>query len=257
MILVGALAGFTSGLFGVGGGVVIVPALVLLAGFGQRMAHGTSLTAIAPISIAGVIGYGVADEVEWTVAGLVAVGAVAGATVGTRWLGSVSQPALQIGFAGVLLVTAAGLVTDTPPDAAPQALHALTGMGYVILGVGAGVLAGLMGVGGGVIIVPVLTIAFGLPLAIAKGTSLAVIVPTAIMGTQRNVRHGHTRLRPGLLVGAAGVASALVASQISLALDARVSSLSFAVLLLFVAVRLTVIGFRERQARGSGTTLVG
>jgi uncharacterized membrane protein YfcA len=95
-------------------------------------------------------------------------------------------------------------------------------------------------VGGGVIIVPVLTLVFGLPLVLAKGTSLAVIVPTAVLGTFRNRASGLTAIRPGIVVGLAGVASALLASQLSLGLDPELSAALFAALLLVVAVRLVL-----------------
>ena len=84
---------------------------------------------------------------------------------------------------------------------------AFRGLGAATLAA-TGVLAGLLGVGGGIVIVPVLTIAFGVPLVLAKGTSLLVIIPTAVVGTIRNRSAGLTALRPGLVGGGAGVVSA-------------------------------------------------
>ena len=83
IVAVGMIAGFTSGLFGVGGGIVIVPALVLLAGFDQKLATGTSLTAIVPIAISGIVGYAIDGEVDFAAAACIAVGAVVGAVIGT------------------------------------------------------------------------------------------------------------------------------------------------------------------------------
>lgn len=237
----GLVAGFTSGLFGVGGGIVVVPALTLLARFPPKLATGTSLTAIVPISLAGAAGYATAGELDGAYAVLVAVGALAGAVIGTRWLESISGPALQLLFAGLMLVTAVRLVTGDDADGSGRADLSLgIVVGLVALGLAAGILAGLFGVGGGIIIVPALTIVFGLPLALAKGTSLAVIIPTAIMGTLRNRRTGLTALRPGAVVGLAGVVSAVVASQLSLDLDPELSASLFAALLVVVAVRLAL-----------------
>lgn len=59
------IAGFTSGLFGVGGGIIIVPALVLLAAFDQKVATATSLMAIVPIAISGMVGYAIDGEVDF------------------------------------------------------------------------------------------------------------------------------------------------------------------------------------------------
>lgn len=242
----GLVAGFTSGLFGVGGGIVVVPALALLAHFPPKLATGTSLTAIVPISLAGAIGYATAGEVDVAYAALVAAGALAGAVIGTRWLESISVPALQLAFAALMLVTAVRLVTGGEGDGAGRSdLSPTVVVGLLALGLAAGILAGLFGVGGGIIIVPVLTIALGLPLVLAKGTSLAVIIPTAVVGTLRNRRSGLTALRPGLVVGLAGVVSALAASQLSLELDPDLSALLFAALLVVVAVRLAVTARRE------------
>lgn len=235
----GLLAGFTSGLFGVGGGIVVVPALALLARFPAKLATGTSLAAIVPISLAGAVGYATAGEVDLAYGLPVTVGALAGAVLGTRWLRTVSGPALQLGFAALMVATAVRLVVggeaDGPgrTDLTPGVVAAL-----VAVGLAAGVLAGLLGVGGGIVIVPVLTIAFGLPLVLAKGTSLAVIIPTAVVGTIRNRSAGLTALRPGLVVGLAGAATAAAASQLSLDLDPEVSAALFAGLLLVVAARL-------------------
>jgi uncharacterized protein len=248
VVAAGLVAGFTSGLFGVGGGIVVVPALTLLARFPPKLATGTSLTAIVPISIAGAIGYATSGEVDGAYAALVALGALAGAVIGTRGLESISVPALQLAFAGLMLVTAVRLVLGDDADGAGRSdLSPAVVVGLLALGLAAGVLAGLFGVGGGIIIVPVLTIAFGLPLVLAKGSSLAVIVPTAIMGTLRNRRTGLTALRPGLVVGLAGVLSALAASQLSLDLDPELSALLFAVLLLVVAIRLAVTARQDDE----------
>lgn len=252
MIAAGALAGFTSGLFGVGGGIVIVPALTLLAGFSVKRATGTSLTAIVGISLAGTLGYAHAGEVDWAYSLPIAAGALAGAVLGTRWLRTVSGPALQLTFAVVMVATAARMVTGEADGDGRLALTAATVAGLVALGVAAGVLAGLLGVGGGVIIVPVLTLVFGLPLVLAKGTSLAVIVPTAVAGTLRNRSAGLTALGPAAVVSVAGVGSALVASQISLGLDPDLSARLFAALLVAVAARLALTA-RPRAGDGVGT----
>jgi uncharacterized protein len=119
---------------------------------------------------------------------------------------------------------------------------------WVLTGVASGVLAGLLGVGGGVLIVPVLAVGFGVPLVAAKGTSLVAIVPTAVMGTFRNARSGTTDLRVAAVVGLSGVASGFAASKVSLGLEAGLASILFAGLLALVAVRLGRTGLAERRA---------
>lgn len=253
IVAVGVIAGFTSGLFGVGGGIVIVPALVLLAAFPQKLATGTSLTAIVPISVAGIIGYATEGEVDAAAAAFVGLGAVAGAFVGTRLLVRISAPVLQVLFAAAMTATAARMFFEDADAPGRGGLTAGMAIGLVALGLASGALAGLLGVGGGIIIVPVLTLGFGVPLVLAKGTSLAVILPTALIGTLRNRRTQLTAMRPAAAVGVAGVASAFAASRVSLGLDPAVSRTLFAVLLVVVALRLAHTGLAGLQQRGGSS----
>lgn len=246
--LVGVIAGFTSGLFGVGGGIVIVPGLVMLAGFLQKRATGTSLTAIVPISVSGIIGYATDGEVDFTVGAFVAIGAIAGAVIGTRWLKQVSAPVLQILFAVVMLIAAVRMFFDDAHPTGRDDLTVVMALGLVALGLVSGILAGLFGVGGGIIIVPVLSMLFGVPHVLAKGTSLAVILPTAIMGTIRNQKAGFNDMRAAITIGAAGVISAFVASRISLGLDPDVATALFAALLIVAAIRLGRTGIKDVRA---------
>ena len=79
----------------------------------------------------------------------------------------------------------------------------------------AGTLSGLLGVGGGVSTVPALVLLLGVPAAVAKGSPLAVIIPTAVVGTRRNLARDNADLRTATALGLAGTVSSLVASQIS------------------------------------------
>jgi uncharacterized membrane protein YfcA len=108
LVLIGLVAGFFSALFGVGGGIVIVPLLVLAAAFPQREATGTSLAAIGVIALVGVIAYGVRGEVHFGYAALVGLPAAAGAVAGAVLQQRLPGRALALAFAGVLAVV--GLV---------------------------------------------------------------------------------------------------------------------------------------------------
>jgi uncharacterized membrane protein YfcA len=248
IVAVGVIAGFTSGLFGVGGGIVIVPALVMVAGFPHKLATGTSLGAIVPISVAGIVGYATAGEVDWAAAACVALGAVVGAVAGTRWLLRISTPVLQLGFATAMALTAAKMFVDDGSGTGRSDLTVGMAAALVALGLASGVLAGLLGVGGGIIIVPVLTLAFGLPHVLAKGTSLAVILPTAVIGTIRNRQSRLTALRPAAVVGLAGIGSAYVASRLSIGLDPDLSQALFAGLVAVAALRLARTGLAGLRA---------
>jgi uncharacterized membrane protein YfcA len=99
-----------SGLLGVGGGLVMVPLLVLRNGYGQRTAHAISLGAIIPISAAGAATYGIAGEVRLPEAIALAVGAIAGANLGALILSRASERTLKGAFGAFMLVVAALMV---------------------------------------------------------------------------------------------------------------------------------------------------
>lgn len=106
LVAIGLVGGLLSGLLGVGGGVIMVPLLVLWAGYGQRDAHAASLGAIVPISLAGIVTYGIAGRVRWLDAAALAAGAVAGARLGAGMLTRVDERTLKIAF-GCFLVAVA------------------------------------------------------------------------------------------------------------------------------------------------------
>ena len=111
---VGLLAGLLSGLFGVGGGTVIVPLLVLALGFDQRFAAGTSLAAIVPTATVGVISYALHGSVAWIPALILAAGAVVGAQIGTWLLPRVSLTALRWCFVAFLVAVIISLFIVIP-----------------------------------------------------------------------------------------------------------------------------------------------
>lgn len=245
---VGVVAGFLSGLFGVGGGILIVPALVLVLGFDQRMAHGTSLAAVLPIGIASLTSYALENKVDWHVGAWLALGAVGGAVVGTYFLHRLPHDALAIAFGVLLLATAIRLLVDHSEAAGRPGLSVVGMVALVLVGLASGILAGLLGVGGGIIMVPAMVVGFGMPAAIAKGTSLMVIVPTALMGTWRNRTKRNADLHVATVVGLAGVASAFMAGKISVGMSESLSNVLFALLLLAVAARMVWQLVRGRSA---------
>jgi len=237
VLLVGLAAGFLSGMFGVGGGLLIVPALVLIVKIDQRIAHGTSLAAVLPISVASLVTYWAQDHVDFRVALCLAIGAIGGAVIGTKLLHVLSHRTLSLAFSGLLIVTAIRLFMPIDGFArAPLSIAMI--LALVLVGLITGILAGLLGVGGGIVMVPAMMLLLGLPAALAKGTSVAVIIPTAIMGTYRNRSSKNVNLRVAFIVGFGGIASAIVGGWISAMMPDTLSNVLFACLLIVVASRL-------------------
>lgn len=254
-IILGLGAGVLAGFFGVGGGIVLVPGLIIVLGFPQKLAHGTSLVAIVPMALAGIAGYALDGSVDWVVAAALIAGSSVGVVIGTRLLNVLSGPTLSYLFVTVLVVAAVQMFLGGADATSRSGLDAWVLAGFVLLGLAAGVLSGLLGVGGGVVMVPGQVLLFGITDVVAKGTSLAVIVPTALIGTWRNLRNDNADVRVGVTVGVAGMVASFGASQAAVRLGAELSATLFGAFLLVVAIRMGVSTYREqrRAAVGSAT----
>jgi len=109
--LIGLVAGVVSGLFGVGGAVVIVPALVLLAKLPQHVANGTSLASLLlPVGLLGALEYYRRGQINIAYAAIIAVGLFVGAFLGARLAGGMSDITLRRTFGGFLLLVAGKLL---------------------------------------------------------------------------------------------------------------------------------------------------
>lgn len=235
---VGVATGFLSGIFGVGGGILMVPCLVLLLGMEQRRAHGTSLGAMVLISASALGGFLLEGSVAWLPGLLIFAGSSVGVTVGTSLLDRVPIRLLRIGFALLLLATAIRFLAAAPDTDGHSDISVGLALAYVACGLATGLLSGTMGVGGGVIMIPVMILLFGFVDATAKGTSLLVILPTSVIGTVRNRRSGNIDPKAALAVGLSGVASAFVGALGASELSPRLSANLFAILLIVSAVQM-------------------
>jgi uncharacterized membrane protein YfcA len=110
----------------------------------------------------------------------------------------------------------------------------------IALGVGfvAGAFAGLLGVGGGIVIVPSLVVLLGETQHVAQGTSLMVIIPTALVGTLANTRRGNVDLRLAMTLGLAGAVGAVAGALASVEIDEDILGRAFGALLILTAARL-------------------
>ena len=110
LVLIGVVAGVFSALFGVGGGIVIVPLLVLFAGFDQRPATGTSLVAITFTALAGTVAYAARGEVKPGAALIVGIPAAFGAILGATYQQRLQNRTLSFAFAALLVAGAIRLL---------------------------------------------------------------------------------------------------------------------------------------------------
>ncbi len=122
----------------------------------------------------------------------------------------------------------------------------------LVIGLLAGVVAGLLGVGGGILFVPALTLLLGLSQVRAEATSLLAIVPVALVGALRQHRYGNVRVRDGLFVGGLSAAGVLAGVATANALPERALKIAFATLQLAIALQLVRRVLRGRWAGAAG-----
>jgi uncharacterized protein len=185
-VITGALAGFFAGLLGIGGGFIVVPAIMLVlpyVGIGGteviKIAMATSLAIIIPTSLASLQAHAARGAVDWRALGRLAPGVMAGSVVGAVLSTFISSQALTVLF-GVLMLFAALRIFMTAETRAAPVLPLPDVFGLSFSGVGIGVVSALIGGGGAFISIPVL--ARYAPIHRAIGTASALGFPLAIGG---------------------------------------------------------------------------
>lgn len=249
-VLAALAVGSVIGLFGSGGGILAVPAFVLL-GLEPHDAVAASLLVVASAAVVALIG-GAARHTRWGIAATFAVlgapAAMAGAAVGR----GIPGPYLLLGVAALAVAaavasyrrkaTAEGELTCSAGSAAerlrcwaPSALAAIA----------VGFLTGLLGVGGGFLLTPVLLIALRMPLRAAAATSLPVIAVNSIAGLSQ---HGAQLFHPAgtgvpvVFLAAAAIVGSLVAARLGRRLPPHILQRAFVVLLSAVGMGTAIVG---------------
>lgn len=235
-VIVGVIAGILAGMFGVGGGIIMVPLYVMWLHVDQRLSHGTSLAAVIPIAVAGAISYASSGDVDWAAVVYLLAGSIVGARIGVNLLHRLSLNLLRNLFATILLVSALRLLWSAQPDQLFDGFFAHIWL--VATGLFAGTMAGLLGVGGGIVMVPALMLGSGLEPAIARGTSLAVVLGSSISGTLAHRKKMNLDTSLALASGIAGVPAVYLGAWISENTSDRITVTLFAALLIGSAIRL-------------------
>ncbi len=262
---IGTAAGIYSGLFGVGGGSVMVPLLIVLLAYDPRAATATSLAAITVIATAGTLTHAIYGNVAWVVAAVVAVPAIAGALVGTALQQRVPRDWIAIGLAVLLVIGAVDLLrplisnlevalgdAEMIGDIASVDVTSSTAVEQPLLlalaGFAAGVLGGMVGIGGGILVVPVLLYTQDLVEREAIATSLAAMIPMSAAAAARHYHYGNLRLREGVTLGVLGIVGAAIGASLAEVAPEELLRLGFALLMLLIAAQMLRAVRRDRRA---------
>lgn len=237
LLAIGVIGGLFAGLFGIGGGLIMVPLAIAWLRIDQRRASATSLVAIVPTAALSATLYGAQGQISLVSAALLAVGAIVGAPLGSRLLQRISLVWLKWLFIAALAATMLRIVIVVPQREGTVDYTIGAILGLVALGLIMGLMAGMLGVGGGIIAVAALIALFGMGDLAAKGTSLLAMIPGAISGTVSNARAGLVRPRDGLIMGLAAAAGSIVGVLLAFLLSPAVSGWLFAALLLAVIIQ--------------------
>ena len=247
LIVVGMLVGVLSGMFGIGGGTVIVPALVWL-GLSQRNAAATSMLAIVSTAISGVVSYAAGGNVDWLAAALLFCGMFVGGQVGSWLLSRLPELALRWIFVAFLVFVVINQVSFVPSRDHQIAMSVTTGIGLALLGVVIGTLAGLLGIGGGALAVPSLSMLFGASDLVARGTSLLAMFPNSITTSAANLKRRLAHVKTALIIGVTASVTAPLGTWIAGEVSPRVGAIMFACYLCVLLVRSVFVAVKATRA---------
>ena len=248
LIVVGMLVGVLSGTFGIGGGTVIVPALVWL-GLSQRNEAATSMLAIVPTSISGVISYATGGHVDWLPpAALLFCGMFIGGQIGSWLLSRLPELVLRWIFVAFLVFVVINQVSFVPSRDHQIVMTVVTGIGLALLGVVIGTLAGLLGIGGGALAVPSLSMLFGASDLVARGTSLLAMFPNSITTSAANLKRRLAHVKTALIIGVTAAVTAPLGTWIAGEVSPRVGAIMFACYLCVLLVRSVFVAVKATRA---------
>lgn len=251
LIVIGMLVGVLSGMFGIGGGTVIVPALVWL-GLSQRNAAATSTLAIVPTSISGVVSYATGGHVDWLAAVLLFCGMFVGGQIGSWLLSRLPELVLRWIFVAFLVFVVINQVSFVPSRDHQIVMSVTTGICLALLGVIIGTLAGLLGIGGGALAVPSLSMLFGASDLIARGTSLLAMFPNSITTSAANLKRKLAHVKTALIIGVTAAVTAPLGTWIAGEVSPRVGAIMFACYLCVLLVRSMFVAVKATRSAHTG-----
>jgi len=183
LLIIGFATGFISSFLGIGGGVFLVPALEYFWGYNFERAIGASLAIIAPIVLAGLLFHFLieAENIKLVFATFAVLGSIIGAKIGANLANKIEDGLLAKIFSFVFVLAGlklTGIICFPIEQIFSENIYPL----LIVLGLAAGIISALFGIGEGLIIVPGLSLFFGFSMQEAIATSLAVIFPTTLAG---------------------------------------------------------------------------
>ncbi len=249
LVIIGLAAGFLGGIIGTGGCSVMLPAIHFWMGYSTPVAVGTTLFAVIFTAISGGYGHLVRRNLDVSATLWLGGAGIVGVLIGS-WLFTLLSR--QIALLGLILGLAflwpagrmiwEGLRKGTHPAAEGNRIPRHTG-GWIAFGFLIGIFTGIVGLGGGYALVPGLIYLFGAPVYVTMGTSLATMIPLAVVGGGIKLIQGYVAIGAGLLLAAGTVVGAQIGAAVIKKFKPATLKLIFGVYFLYVAVKFVLAYF--------------
>ena len=235
----GITIGLTLSILGAGGSILTVPTLVYIADLSAQEATGTALLVVAGAAAVGAAFHYAANRVQVRTALALGGAGIGGAFAGAWLNGLASERVILILLSILMLVAALRMLPGLGSKMAVPRTGSRTGL-TVVSGGALGLLTGFFGVGGGFLIVPVLVLVLLLPISLAVGTSLLVIVINSVSGLVAHLSFGSVDFETAIpfMIGAG--LGAVLGTRVAGRLSPKVHRTGFATLLVVVAVLVFV-----------------
>ncbi len=262
-ILVGVLAGLLAGLFGIGGGLVMIPMFIWgfrVAGFAPEiivhLAFGTSLAIIIPTAVSSALGHRKRGNVDWHVVTRMACGSLVGVVIGSSLAAGLAGDTLK-GLFGLMQIGVGSRLFARPPQLPAGDPLPPTWGKVLLIGLIVGTFSAFFGVGGGVIAVPLIMVLLHQSMHRAVGNSSGLMVVSALAGTASYIGHGwaNPQLPPfslgyvNLLVTVLVAPFTILMARVGVRVASRTSHARlvkvFAVLIILVGVRMAASAFLD------------
>ena len=238
-VLLGAALGTVGGLFGIGGGLIAIPALGVLFGLDQQLAQGTALVMVVPNVMLALWRYHQRNRIELRHALPLATMGFCFALLGSIWAVGIDAQAMRIDFVVFLVALSVyNLTRMFMTAAAPTAQMRYSWPWLGVLGAASGAMGGLFGVGGAVVATPVLTSVFGTTQVVAQGLSLALALPSTGVTLATYALHQQVDWHIALPMAVGGLLSISWGVKIAHALPERLLRGLFCAFLVLCAVML-------------------
>ncbi len=234
LFIIGSIGGLLSGILGIGGGVVFVPLLTYFTDQDFKVNTGISSMAVVFVATTSSITY-ISNGQTFSIYILYLIlGGIIGGYLGSKLTFSLDTKTLQRIFAILLLIVSYRMISNSGYSSRFEENILL----YVLIGIFSGILSGLLGIGGGIVRIPLLIFFGGLGNLAAQGFSLIATVPTALTAAYTKLKNDKEFAKRGSIVGISGIMGSVLGGNLAFSIPQEILNTSFAVFLLLVSVNM-------------------